>query len=1679
MERLAVAFERRTASGRAVSSTQILDLLRAAWRDPMGLFWAGVAWLLDTVRGLGPVRTGLLVLLVLVAWTVLVWFFQKRLGERLKRPPGPAPRESDTEGEETEAAADEAGRAARQDQNDARGGTDLEGVRPLGAANLRRLAPVEILKIELSHSFVVLPFKPFQLVARGLKALIRWLRDLVRRRHPDVKGSPQGTATRSPFVATLGPSYLLGGLVTAGLYLAARVLEPLLAARYGLSEGLSFWQYLVFGFRPELSWYLPLDRFPYLAGFLAVLVWLAVWSLAATGARVFHWSHLGRDLGNFASGSGEPAWKDPAVLPFWRTWAGASELWRPDRSYRRWAWWLVGVAAPLLGWAWLSLGGDPYRLGPSEVAVAAVLWTSWLIHLLLRGSEPGPEEQRPVERDPARLLGWEDVLEHLERRDHVKRPEPFRSWRLVPPAAMPIREDAGVLSPLIAQLLSENGDGVPGAVRPRLRPMQEEILRVLALQGYVHTDPPQSPDALMLGREGPAAVEDRSGLRSRNLVVLAPEGSGKSTLALLAVANHALIHTRASLVVTADDERAETLARAFRGTLDASPLRWTVRVRSPGDDLMTDVSRGIVPNVVVIGLRDLVVTLLDRSDSFEPFLRDLGLLVIDDVEAFTGPREIHGQLAFRRLLHRVEELLGVEELGGRDLAAPQVLVLGTDSMHEASEWAQSLCGIDAVTRRFPEAPANGAAPPPTGGLDHRLHRLRDFRTETDELLSLDSLIQVCETLKVPWHYRSCGDGRRDMGRGPLLLAEEPRHHADRPEDACVVLLEGSWSEVEREVERLRRAGTGFARRRAARTSPGSAPEPIGLVTLADPDIEMAFTQLDREFALTPALATLPRPVLRPPTGRVIEPHLTADLTQQWTEIGDVVRIFGDTAAARLRRLARQNLLQAEERTDVEVKVNEYSRRVYVRAQDRAVEEFGEPGGDRETARGLLPPKVGQVELVDPEAAVAVRDRATLVTLDHVDAASASLVYYPGRIFRDARGTFVVVGRASELIPNPDDGGDRAAVAGRGDVLVEPILTDAVSSPRRQLAVERLENDGIDRDWLQELRQSAGGAFVQFDRVLLGREPIGLSLQVVGIHVEHVATYRLGPVYSEVRQRSVEPAGRAGTFQEALETVALCIVPDPGQGAEGLAPRRKSTLTKRPQAPRLGMEEARLLAAAMRAVVPSMYRGGGERVGVGLVVKEPRGRAKSRKPSKKKGTATPTEIEIYLFDTDAGGNGTARAIYRDGVALLLRLCRLVVERVLSLDRLLAVYDEWGDRAEIEEEARTEAGGGQRAKDAAAARRETHAKLRKKLLEWLDNRLPPEGGAESQRELARYFGSGDEEGEGDVIDLGRCWYSADGTVTDLVWTKHRWQHPELGGVMLDVGLDRRTYLEARRFRTELTEDPDELTNRHEAAGNPYGRLTGGDQPWEPQRVTFVDPVSGKEARSKATQTEHERSAEILWALGNAASEPLSKLAAFLLGEGRVEGELSKVLFRFVQGIPNAPAHVIQTPGQEVDVHAMRSPIEVLLQRQADPISKAMLLAVLFSGVGCAPGVFLSLEGGGKAYGAVSAKDLPPDDRKLESASFWADVPPRIDGDESHAGRFYPVDLSGPHDVGLMHAQEKDLETMAFLPLPHLTPPRTEGVESEPGRRPVKVDPIGEQSRPADAEVESAPPGGPPDA
>ena len=1067
-------------------------------------------------------------------------------------------------------------------------------------------------------------------------------------------------------VPVLGPSFVWAALIVVAIYAFALIIEPLIRWQVGAPMHFPTWQYLFFGHRPELAPFMPLNTYPMVATIVLGAFWLSLWWFIARVIRLWHWDFMGQNLIKARSSDGV----DPAVLPHWQTHFGATGLSERDQSFDTWAQWLPWAAVPFLAMAFFSLSGDPYRVNPSAFSVALVAWVSWAIHLRLTGLyRPADEEtHRHEELTEATAPGWVDVLNDLRRLHRISQPRLDRPMRDVEPLAFSqdSLESSVLVSPLIAELLPDPH---------RLTVMQQDVLDEISRHSFVHLDPPTDTRTLELGAR---ARESDTDLRDRNQIVVSPEGTGKTTLAMLAAFNTALIHTRSTLLVVRDTATADRTVASFRNIVDPSTLRWNLRVRRVGGDLVEDLSQGIIPDVLVCDLQQLVTTLLEDVETYRAFLINLGLIIVDDLETFCGPVEVHAQLAFRRLDLRLRALRGVDQIGEEQ--APIFLLLAGDTMDDLPAWARSLCGIDAIPRFYSsqratvrrEAAARARRDVEQGGRrvnpddeelevtadgrvrQHLIYSIADFLKPDHTRLSVLDIVEACEDLAVPWHYRPCGDDRRLLGRSVLPLRDEPRAYVEDPLQAAVVFLDGHATAVERELERLSRAGAAFSSRATPvatdlededdkkddkEDDKGSKEddkedgeeevktdeiEPIALITIVDDEEALLMNRLDDE-ALADQVERLPRPFLRAPSGYLTRRHLTGELIQHWTEVADLLEIFGNAIAEDLRTLTRQGAVLLDPRTTLEPGRKNYEDRVFLRGLEAEI--LGD-NGRKDDPQRLLPPPVEDVEVAS-RSNVTIRERTTLVRLARVDAESARHRFYPGRIFDSLRGRHVVMGYA-------DDNADAGAFE-VGDILAEPFLGDELTSPRRRVHVELRASE--DRPLTPE-------------PLFLGQAPIGKGLFHVTCHIRHTATFRLDPVTGEVRQR-IYRAESDRDDVASLSTQALAILP-------------LLEMDDLPESAPLNLAMARLIAAALRMVLSLVYRGADSSIGVALHLAD-------------EDPHNLTELEptdgFFLFDLHGGGNGAAQAIERDGIELLLRLAHHLIEHLHDPYRLLAFHDQW--------------------------------------------------------------------------------------------------------------------------------------------------------------------------------------------------------------------------------------------------------------------------------------------------------------------------------------------------------------------------------------------------------------------
>lgn len=221
-----------------------------------------------------------------------------------------------------------------------------------------------------------------------------------------------------------------------------------------------------------------------------------------------------------------------------------------------------------------------------------------------------------------------------------------------------------------------------------------------------------------------------------------------------------------------------------------------------------------------------------------------------------------------------------------------------------------------------------------------------------------------------------------------------------------------------------------------------------------------------------------------------------------------------------------------------------------------------------------------------------------------------------------------------------------------------------------------------------------------------------------------------------------------------------------------------------------------LAAALRLVTKCALRGAGTLVGVDVVTFEVTD-----------ADGTTSIPHLAFFDRTLGGSGYAASIGRDGLKDLLRLARLVLERLVGreLVRLRRIHDTSLDGDDV-------------MWDISGA------------LAWIDRALdPPVTERPEQRRPQVEFTAG----EGQSGDLGRLWISRTGRTDDLVWTRHRWD-AERGPVHLDVAVERRAILDAVRVAHEAGASREPSQVRQAPAWGEAHRPTLVGHGWELQKL-----------------------------------------------------------------------------------------------------------------------------------------------------------------------------------------------------------------------------------------------------
>lgn len=350
--------------------------------------------------------------------------------------------------------------------------------------------------------------------------------------------------------------------------------------------------------------------------------------------------------------------------------------------------------------------------------------------------------------------------------------------------------------------------------------------------------------------------------------------------------------------------------------------------------------------------------------------------------------------------------------------------------------------------------------------------------------------------------------------------------------------------------------------------------------------------------------------------------------------------------------------------------------------------------------------------------------------------------------RGSRASLVDAG-TSELLQTIDEAVVRS-IYPPGRIFLHPRGRFMIAEPTsegdpRTLAAEQIDGalrTSLDRSLGLELSEPA---------IWSTREFGGRAIPVTLIHgtvIERIhGVRRFGPGPKLLDHR---------VFEQPIEVrygTDLCLI------ATGTDPRGKHAIVEQEPAWELLIP----LCAAIRMMLPAYLRASEDAVDVEVVEHE-------------------GHRLIAIFDRTLGASGFARFVCERGLADLLSLARMVLERLVGPEfaRLRHIHD----RAPHSDPARWRIG------DA---------------LRWLDEVLdrPPltetmPGAPDPERVGPRVeFVAG--EGQG---DLGRLWISQTGRTDDLVWTRHSWNSPvplagqPAGKVSFDVAVERPAIAAARR-------------------------------------------------------------------------------------------------------------------------------------------------------------------------------------------------------------------------------------------------------------------------------------------
>lgn len=834
---------------------------------------------------------------------------------------------------------------------------------------------------------------------------------------------------------TLMPFWVASVFFALATYLVAMAIDPLLKAFLDKPpnvppefwDRIGFFEYKLLG---EWAWpILPLDHHPG----VGIAVHLATWfALVLFIQGLLMW--LYRDI-RIAWDSAESS------LPWFFHWAGSRTARRADQRFAPWIRRLLMILVPLHllcgyliavenearfsradlrcsegGVALPSLEDIPAELPPGIENPAALLAErldygsiasapfpgAWVLagfllfalsmHLLLEGKEPLPkkeeekkkeEELPPIIEDPLRRLG--DAVQALSPGAFLESLEerPLKEAELV--------QFAATTSPLVREAFeSLTGSDKPWSHQRELLDHLAEVWQMKGATGLGAAPTLQEELAPEPIRRGEASTD--------HALVLAPEGCGRTTVTCVAALFVQLDRGATTLVVARDRDDASAWAARLREGLSRSSARWNVEVCVAGVDLSPVLLAGRTPAIVVAGLEELEADVLGnpRTDSF---FASLGLIVAEDVDAFTGVAEMHLHMVMRRVWALLDTL--------HDAPYPVALVAVA---------GPSASGMDAWARHVLAAPMRLFDGDGAPRLVRAVVRRRDLADAKGEDLPLALLAEACDRAAIPWHLRHAGDGLRDVGRPETELGHLRRHHVADPLDAEVVLLEGTYPDVRRESERLAHAG-----RRTPRKS-------VVLVLAPPADEEMVLHEEASDAQHRELVDSLPRAVGLSEPDIVRQRHFDRALAREQDARALRERFGAELTDEILERLRKNHRIKERHVWYFDPRADDAATRLLVRAAGETA--LGEP---------IVDSCVG-------EAADRMRvvDKGTSEVLREVDRAIAPALFPPGAVFLHARGRY-------------------RALDSKGQVFdCEQAVENVRTTPERELSIETEERKWTDR-----------------------------------------------------------------------------------------------------------------------------------------------------------------------------------------------------------------------------------------------------------------------------------------------------------------------------------------------------------------------------------------------------------------------------------------------------------------------------------------------------------------------------------------------------------------------------------------------------------------------------------------